>query len=107
MTGSGLVHLCGSVPPAAAETVFAEAAKRMGTVLARIADGETGIRDNRVVWQLPELQSHPDLETVPPPSPEYGPSERVQPKPGIDPTTIDIGPLGYDTAAIESWQVFR
>lgn len=107
MTGNGLVHLCGSIPLADAETVFTEAAKRMGTVLTRIPDGETGIRDNWVVWQLPKLQAHPDLETVPPPSPEYGPSERVQPKPGIDPSTIDIGPLGYDTAAIESWQVFR
>ncbi|WP_228838383.1 hypothetical protein [Nocardia amamiensis] len=65
------------------------------------------MRDNWVVWQLPKMQAHPDLETVPPPSPEYGPSERVQPKPGVDAASIDFGPLGYAEAALESWQVFR
>ncbi len=101
------VHLCGSVPLANARTVFSEAARRIGTRLKRIPDGETGVRDNWVVWQLPKMQAHPDLETVPPPSPEYGPSERVQPKPGVDAASIDFGPLGYADAALESWQVFR
>ncbi|WP_280249361.1 hypothetical protein [Nocardia abscessus] len=101
------VHLCGSVPLADARTVFSEAAQRIGTHLKRIPDGETGVRDNWVVWQLPKMQAHPDLETVPPPSPEYGPSERVQPKPGVDAASIDFGPLGYAEAALESWQVFR
>ncbi len=100
------VHLCGSVPLADARTVFSEAAQRIGTHLKRIPDGETGVRDNWVVWQLPKMQAHPDLETVPPPSPEYGPSERVQPKPGVDAASIDFGPLGYADAALESWQVF-
>ncbi|MEU5763126.1 hypothetical protein [Nocardia sp. NPDC047648] len=101
------VHLCGSVPLTDARTVFSEAARRIGPHLKRIPDGETGIRDNWVVWQLPKMQAHPDLETVPPPSPEYGPSERVQPKPGVDAASIDFGPLGYAEAALESWQVFR
>lgn len=80
---------------------------RLGKHVKRIPDGETGIRDNWVVWQLPKMQAHPDLETVPPPSPEYGPSERVQPKPGVDAASIDFGPLGYAEAAMESWQVFQ
>lgn len=80
---------------------------RVGKHVKRIPDGETGVRDNWVVWQLPKMQAHPDLETVPPPSPEYGPSERVQPKPGVDPASIDFGPLGYAEAAVESWQVFQ
>lgn len=101
------VHLCGSVPLADAQTVFSEAAQRIGSRLKRIPDGETGVRDNWVVWQLPKMQAHPDLETVPPPSPEYGPSERVQPKSGVDAASIDFGPLGYADAALESWQVFR
>ncbi|MBF6467448.1 hypothetical protein IU427_19985 [Nocardia beijingensis] len=101
------VHLCGSVPLADARTVFSEAALRLGKHVKRIPDGETGIRDNWVVWQLPKMQAHPDLETVPPPSPEYGPSERVQPKPGVDAASIDFGPLGYAEAAVESWQVFQ
>ncbi|MFI9632664.1 hypothetical protein ACIHAX_08225 [Nocardia sp. NPDC051929] len=101
------VHLCGSVPLADAETVFTEAARRIGKHLKRIPDGETGVRDNWVVWQLPKMQAHPDLETIPPPSPEYGPSERVRPKPGVDPASIDFGPLGYAEAALESWRVFH
>ncbi|MEU2032914.1 hypothetical protein [Nocardia amamiensis] len=101
------VHLCGSVPLADARTVFSEAARRIGTRLKRIPDGETGVRDNWVVWQLPKMQANPDLETVPPPSPEYGPSERVQPKPGVDAASIDFGPLGYAETALGSWQVFR
>ncbi|WP_217441577.1 hypothetical protein [Nocardia barduliensis] len=79
----------------------------MGAHLKRIPDGETGVRDNWVVWQLPKMQAHPDLQTVPPPSPEYGPSERVRPRPGVDAASIDFGPLGYAEAALESWQVFR
>lgn len=106
MTGLG-VHLCGSVPLSNAADVFLQIATRVGSHIRRIPDGETGERDNWVVWQLPKLQAHPDLVTVPPPSPEYGPSERVQPAPGIDPTTIDFGPLGYAEAALESWRVFR
>ncbi len=101
------VHLCGSVPLADARTVFSEAVRRMGAHLKRIPDGETGVRDNWVVWQLPKMQAHPDLQTVPPPSPEYGPSERVRPRPGVDAASIDFGPLGYAEAALESWQVFR
>ncbi|WP_067898996.1 hypothetical protein [Nocardia vaccinii] len=103
----GDVHLCGSVPLPNAEAVFSEAARRLGPWLGRIPDGETGERDNFTVWQLPRMAAHPDLETVPPPSPEYGPSERVRPKPGVDPASIDFGALGYADAALESWRIFR
>lgn len=101
------VHLCGSIPLADTEAVFEQVATRVGSHVSRIPDGETGERDNWVVWQLPKLQNHPDLITVPPPSPEYGPSERVQPSPGVDPTTIELGTLGYARAALASWEVFQ
>ncbi|UPK75840.1 hypothetical protein MU582_04160 [Nocardioidaceae bacterium SCSIO 66511] len=100
------VHLCGSVPLADATAVFTQAAHRLGVAVGRIPDGETGVRDNWVVWQLPMLQAHPDLETVPPPSPEYGPSMRVQAKPGIDPASVRFESLGYADAARASWQIF-
>ncbi|WP_328391295.1 hypothetical protein [Nocardia sp. NBC_00416] len=106
MVGLG-VHLCGSVPLTDAASVFTEAAGRLGGHISRIPDGETGERDNWVVWQLPKLQAHPSLVTVPPPSPEYGPSERVRPAPGIDPAAVDFGALGYAQAARESWRVFE
>ncbi|MBF6174973.1 hypothetical protein IU476_26215 [Nocardia blacklockiae] len=103
----GDVHLCGSIPLADTEAVFTAAARRLGPWLARIPDGEVGERDNFTVWQLPRMAAHPDLEMAPPPSPEYGPSARVRPRPGIDAATIDFGPLGYADAALDSWQVFR
>ncbi|MEU1954805.1 hypothetical protein ACWDO0_28580 [Nocardia rhamnosiphila] len=106
MSGRG-VHLCGSVPLPDAAAVFAQVATRLGGHITRVPDGETGERDNFVVWQLPRLQAHPGLVTVPPPSPEYGPSERVQPAPGIDAATIDFGTLGYAQAARASWRVFE
>jgi hypothetical protein len=59
-----------------------------------------------VAWQLPKLQAHPDLEDVPLPSPDYGPSGRVRPKPGVDASSIVFGPLGYADAALDSWRVF-
>jgi hypothetical protein len=77
------VHLVGSVPLTDTETVFRTCASRLGRHVRRLPDGETGERDNYVVWQLPKLQAQPDLETVPPPSPEYGPSVRVRPAPGL------------------------
>lgn len=100
------VHLCGSIPLADAETVFSTVASRLDGMVSRIPDGETGERDNWVVWQLPKLQAHPDLETVPPPSPEYGPSLRVQPRAGVPAESVEFDSLGYADAAIESWQVF-
>ncbi|MEV4003058.1 hypothetical protein [Actinomadura sp. NPDC049753] len=100
------VHLCGSVPLANSETVFRAVATTLNGRVRRIPDGEPGERDNWVVWQLAKLSAHPDLETVPPPGPEYGPSLRVQPKPGVDPASVAFGPLGYSAAALDSWRVF-
>lgn len=101
------VHLCGSVPLADSETVFCTVANTLNGRVRRIPDGEPGERDNWVVWQLPKLAAHPDLETVPPPGREYGPTMRVRPRPGVDPASVTFGPLGYAAAALDSWQVFR
>ncbi|WP_433473876.1 hypothetical protein ACQPZP_34510 [Spirillospora sp. CA-142024] len=100
------VHLCGSVPLADSETVFRTVASALDGRVRRIPDGEPGERDNWVVWQLPKLSAHPDLEMAPPPSPEYGPSLRARPKPGVDPASVTFGPLGYSAAALDSWEVF-
>lgn len=101
------VHLCGSVPLADSETVFCTVANTLNGRVRRIPDGEPGERDNWVVWQLPKLAAHPDLETMPPPGQEYGPTMRVRPRPGVDPASVTFGPLGYAAAALDSWQVFR
>ncbi|MGW2307934.1 hypothetical protein [Actinomadura luteofluorescens] len=100
------VHLCGSVPLADSESVFRAVATALNGRVRRIPDGEPGERDNWVVWQLAKLSAHPDLETVPPAGPEYGPTLRVRPRPGVDPASVVFGPLGYAAAALDSWRVF-
>ncbi|WP_433190631.1 hypothetical protein [Actinoallomurus sp. CA-150999] len=97
------VHLCGSVLLADAETVFRAIATALDGRVRRIPDGE---RDDCVVWQLPKLVANPDLQLSPPPSPEYGPSLRVRPKPGVDPASVTFPLLGYAAAAFDSWRVF-
>jgi hypothetical protein len=105
MTGPG-VHLCGSVPLPDAESVFRLASARLDGLLERIPDGETGERGNWVMWQLPKLQNHPDLELATPPNPDAGPMMRLSLRPGADAAAVEFADLGYTTAAKQSWAVF-
>lgn len=100
------VHLVGSVPLADAESVFRLASSRLDGLLERIPDGETGERYNWVMWQLPKLEAHPDLDVVAPPNRDYGPTMRVCLRPGADAAAVAFADLGYATAAKQSWAVF-
>ena len=59
------VHLVGSIPLANAEAVFTAVSQTLGSLVARIPDGETGERSNWIAWQLPLLEAHPHLEADP------------------------------------------
>jgi hypothetical protein len=98
------VHLVGSVPLADAETVFRTVAESLGPTVRRIPDGETGVRDNWVVWQLPVLEATAGV--VGSDTEEYGPGRRIRPAPGQVPEDIVFGPLGYAQAALDSWEIF-
>lgn len=100
------VHLCGSVPLTDAETVFRSAAARLGDRLKRLPDGETGERSNWIRWQLPKLQTNPDLESVAPPNRGYSPLLKLRPREGVDPEAVAFGDLGYADQALASWQLF-
>lgn len=59
------VHLVGSIPLADAESVFKSVAQTLGKHVKRIPDGETGDRSNWIAWQLPLLETNPNMEADP------------------------------------------
>ena len=111
----GLVHLIGSVPLATTEEVFRTLAGALGDVLARLPDGETGIRRRWVWWQREMLERHASMEV----DREFGlleikqwdgrvlrRSEVFTFKPGVDPDAVEF-PTGYAEAALASWTTFK
>ena len=100
----GSIHLPGSVPGRSAEQVMRTVAAGLPGQLKRLPDGEVGPRGQAMGWQLAALQTHPDLETVPP-QPGAGVA-RVRPRAGVDPTSIELGGLGYADVAIGGYNTF-
>lgn len=97
-------HLVGSVPLADSESVFREAATRLGSRLRRIPDGETGIRTNWIQWQWPLLAQVAQLETAGEEPGPWGP--RFKLRDGESITASDLPDTGYRDAALDSWLVF-
>lgn len=99
------VHLVGSVPLENAASVYAMAGSVLGEHLRRIPDGETGERTNWVRWQFPVLERSAQLEPVGG-NGDYG-KTATQMRMRDDATHVELGPLGYSRAAIESYQELR
>jgi hypothetical protein len=98
------VHLVGSVPLGSAEEVFLATHTRLGTLIKRVPDGETGVRYNFTAWQRTVFDRHPALErSVDPLDGKGGYRLRT----GVDPSSLSFGELGYSSAARASWQVFE
>jgi len=110
----GLAHLVGSVPLPTAEEVFHRVADRIGPLLSRLPDGETGERRRWVYWQRTMLERHPAMEV----DAEAGLLELRQWdgsllrratllrfRPGVDVDAVDF-PIGYAEAALASWDLF-
>jgi len=113
-TARGLAHLVGSVPLDSAEAVFRTVGRALGAQLARMPDGETGVRRRWIYWQRAMLESHPAMEV----DREAGllelrqwdgsllrRAELLRLKPGVDPRTLTFS-TGYAEAALESWAIF-
>ncbi|MDE0059716.1 MAG: hypothetical protein OXI22_16610 [Defluviicoccus sp.] len=100
------VHLVGSIPLEDAATVFREAGRRLGDRLARIPDGETGIRRNWISWQHRLFAEQEALVVSEAKEREYqlGPPFRLAPGRGAD--DMAFGELGYARAAAASWRDF-
>jgi hypothetical protein len=96
------VLLVGSVPLASAAGVFETVAGALGSLAPRIPDGETGERLGWIQWTRDHFKKLPSLEPIGRRG-EPGPRFRLK-QPAA---TIDLGPLQYAPAAIESYAQFR
>ena len=97
-------HLVGSVPLADSNAVFREVSSRLGGHLRRIPDGETGVRTNWIQWQFPLLEGVPEFEPSADDPGVGGP--RLQLREGVSIDDVALPDLGYQQAAVESFEVF-
>ncbi len=122
--------LVGSVGLASAEEVFRTVSATIGDRVKRIPDGETGPRSLWVYWPRRVLEQNDAFEI----DPEEGargtratsevegvrrwigneaakkgdpPPPRMRVKAGLDPSRVQLGPLGYADVARESYAVFQ
>ena len=101
-------HLVGSIPCASADAVMRLAAGKLGSLLRRLPDGETGDRADWIQYLIHVVAKHPFMERVVDTSGGLGRARHYhRPKPGVDPSSIEFPPLGYAANARESWQTFR
>ena len=99
------ILLVGSVPLESSSAVFETVGTKLGKLVKRIPDGETGARKDWVVWQADVFKKAKGLEP--------GSTQDLQGgyrfilykvKPG---ETVKFGPLGYAAAAIRSYEDFK
>ena len=99
------VLLVGSVPLGSSRAVFEAVGTKLGKLIKRIPDGETGARKDWIVWQADVFKNAKGLEP--------GSTRELQGgyhfilykvKPG---ETVKFGPLGYAAAAINSYDDFK
>jgi hypothetical protein len=100
------VHFVGSIGFDSAEEVFREVGKAVGPHLRRCPDGEIGGRRLWISWQYPLLRASPYLKLD---------ESRLMPgvgfclmrvAPGVSPSDIRFGELGYAREAWVSYQDF-
>lgn len=112
-------HLVGSLPVASAEEAFKEAAKLLSGKLSMIPDGETGVRNQFVRWQIdvfpkeilkPHFRNMHDSGTHPKhAAPVHYADHEATPsdhKGHFDHEKIELGSTEYDDAAVQSYETF-
>ncbi len=102
------VHLVGSVNFEDAETTLRTAAEGLGGHLKRIPDGEVGERWHWIAFQPHRLAQTPGIgrvgdEPVLVRGVDFRPARIEE---GVRAEDLELRPLGYAEAALESWQVF-
>ncbi len=101
--------LVGSVNYPDAETTFRTAATVLGGHLKRIPDGEVGKRFHWIMFQPDVLGQAAGIERIgdtPIPMPAGLDARPLRLAEGIDAAAIELPPLGYAAAAIESYAEF-
>lgn len=103
------VLLVGSVSFDDAETTMRTAAEVLGDRLRRIPDGEVGKRFHWIMFQPDVLGQAAGIERVgdePIPFPAGIDARGLRIGDGVDASAIELPPLGYAAAAIESYAAF-
>ena len=99
------VLLVGSVPLDSSASVFEAVGSRLGDLVKRVPDGETGARKDWIGWQAEVMKNAKGLEpggTRPLQGGYLFQLYNVKPS-----ATIEFGPLGYAAAAIRSYDDFK
>jgi len=109
-----IVHFVGSIPLPDTETVFRTLSAVAGPRLARLPDGETGIRKSWIRFLQDVLAQHPAIEPADVPPFRFvqwdGKVVREIPRLRVKPgAKVDAGGFktGYADMAIDSWAVFE
>ena len=108
----GPIHLCGSVPLPKAADVFRMASEKLGANITNIPDGETGEREQWIMWQRAIFADNPNFELVEHEGDYRNATARIptttwaQLKPGVVASDLDLGVLGYAKAAEASYNEF-
>ena len=105
-------HLVGSVGLEDAPTVFKAVAQALGNCCPRIPDGETGARGYWIRWQQQTFERCSQMEIVTADMKLPGYKDKVrrsffQIGAGIEPSSVDLGNLGYAEEALKSWVMFE
>lgn len=100
--------LVGSVNYDDAETTIRTVAEVLGPQLKRIPDGEVGVRYHWIMFQPDVLGQAEGIERVGDDPIWLGPVDArfLRVANGVDPAALQLPPLGYAAAAIESYDVF-
>ncbi|UJP10147.1 hypothetical protein L2X99_17690 [Microbacterium sp. KUDC0406] len=102
--------LVGSVNYDDAETTMRTAAEMLGGLLRRIPDGEVGKRFHWIMFQPDVLGQTDGIERVgenPIPFPAGIDARPLRIAEGADAASLVLPPLGYASAALESYEIFR
>jgi hypothetical protein len=113
--GQPIIHFVGSIPLPDADTVFRTLAAATGPYLARLPDGETGIRKTWIRFLQQVLADNPAIEVATDVAPFKFTQwdgkllreiARLRVKPGAtpDPATLETG---YAEMAVESWGLYQ
>lgn len=108
MTEPQGAHLVGSINFDEAETTMRTAAEHLGDRLKRIPDGEVGERFHWIVFQADRLGRAEGIERV---GDTPIPLRMLDMRPvriaeGVRAEDLELPPLGYADAALDSWAVF-
>lgn len=102
------ILLVGSVPLASAEDVFKTVAGELGSLAARIPDGETGERSLWIVCQGEPVRKSTGLEVGGERILQGGiRNPRYKIKEGLTPDDVRFARLGYADNALASYEVFK